>query len=251
MKKLIKISCLLISSFGLLAFTSISASAKEPKDLAGEYKKATTQEERMAKLRELGTSMIDKRLDSLDQVRQILTEAMKISETTRTGLLSRIENNISSLNALKTEIEQESDLAVLKDKVRSIITGYRIYVVFLPQTRGLAAVDRLRTYQEKLDSWKAKISEKITAARTAGYNVSEIETKLTAATDNLAAGASKLESAERNLSAMSIERVAESRAYFLNGKTNVREARGFFHEARQQLRSAVNSLKQLVGEKGE
>ncbi len=214
-------------------------------DALNEYRNAKTQEEKLEKVKALGVDMIDRRIASLEQLKKILDQAVKLEPTLRDSLIIRINDAENGLNALKTEIQTGTDFEAVREKVRSIITGYRVYAVFMPQIRGLAVIDRLRTYQETLDALKVALQAKVDDAEAAGRPVEESQGKIDRATTALANGASFLATAERDFSNMKIDEAVAAHDLFKNGKGDLQNARDSFHQAKTLLREATNVLREL------
>lgn len=199
------------------------------------------------KLQELGASMIDKRVALITKYDTGLSQTKYISDTILSqvrGELSRVQGE---LEALKTKIAGEEDIATLKADVKSVITNYRIYSVFLPQSAGIVASDRLRTLQAKLNELKAKISSKADELEAAGKDVTEIRSLLTTAAEQLSAAEGHVSIAESKFASMTIADPEAASALKLQGKAELISARQSFSEARTNLKAAVTKIKELAG----
>jgi hypothetical protein len=77
---------------------------------------------------------------------------------------------------LEAKINADTDPAVLKTDIESITKSYRIYALVIPQGAVLASADRLLMLADSLTALNAKLQTRITAAQTAGKNVSALQT---------------------------------------------------------------------------
>lgn len=236
----LNIVCLsiILTVFGLITF----GQAQSSNEKLNEYKNAKSQEQKLEKVIQLGIDMVDRRLTSLDQLKNILNQAMKLSPAVKESLIERIDGNTAGLIVIKTDIQQDTDFTAVREKVRSIISGYRIYAVSMPQIRGLAVVDRLRIYQERLDTLKVRIQAKTDEAQAAGRNVDTIQNKLNQATEKLSNGVSFLATAERDFTNMKIDDINTARDLFLAAKKDIQNARESFNLSKNLLRDATNAL---------
>lgn len=216
------------------------------KRLTNEYRAARTNETRLTALRELGESMIDRRLTALSKAKGLLEGATRISETTRTSLLAVITDNSSRLADLKTDIQVETDLTVLKTLVQSIVVDYRIYVVVLPQTHGLATADRLGYFGEKVSSLADRVQQKTDELAAEGKDVSEITPLITQAQTKIAEANTDNDQAEAKFAAMKVEDPNGAKTLAQEGKTELQSARTNLQGAWSLLKDAVNAIKGLV-----
>ncbi len=199
-----------------------------------------------AKLQSLGASMVDKRVTSITKYDSALAKTKQISEPTLNtirGELSRVKNELTSI---KEKIIGETDRATLRADVKSIVTNYRVYQVFLPQSAGIVAVDRMRAYSAKLDEVSSKIGAKADEVEGQGKDVSEIRALLSASVSSITNGKSTTDAALEKFNAMSISDPEGARTLRTDGRSSLQTARTNFSSARVSLRDAAQKLKQLV-----
>ena len=137
------------------------------------------------KLQNLGASMVDKRVTTITKYDSALAKTKYISEPTLTAIRGELNKITSELSSLKAKIMNETDIPTLRADVKSIVTNYRVYQVFLPQSAGIVAVDRMRAYSTKLDEVSTKIGAKADEVEGQGKDVSEVRSLLSSATANI------------------------------------------------------------------
>lgn len=121
---------------------------------------------------------IQRRITSLTELSAKVSSIKRLSAAQKTTLTSQIQSEITSLTTLQAKIQADTDPAVLKADVQSIVTSYRVYALFMPQIRLLAASSVLMETADKMSSLSANLQTRITAAQAAGANVSNMQASL-------------------------------------------------------------------------
>lgn len=200
-------------------------------------------------LQELGVKMIDTRVKSVTKYDGFLSQTKNISDKTLgkvRGELSRVKTELDT--ELKPKIQKETDIAVLKEDVKSIVDKYRVYQVFLTQSAGVVAVDRLITFQQKLYDLKDKVAEKADELEEAGKDVSNIRSLISSADTQISNASTDIMGAESKFSSMQISNPEVARNLKLEGRGSLIDARENFSKARTNLRDAVSQIKELISE---
>jgi hypothetical protein len=226
----------------LILLTFLSAALIMPNIALGARTLKATPE----KLQELGAKMIDKRIAAITKYDGFLNQTKHISQPvldTVQGELSRVSGELGSL---KTKIQSETDIETLKTLVRSIVTDYYVYRVFLPQSAGIVSVDRMRAYEAKLIELNSKISAKADQLEEQGMDVSEIRNLISTADGYLTTGKGYISTAESKFTSMSISDPEGAKTLKLDGRSALLDARKSFSEARGNMRQAVQKIKKLL-----
>lgn len=198
------------------------------------------------KLQELGSKMVDKRVTSLNSYDKLLVQAKHISQEIIADVRNDIASTNGNLEALKNKIMSEVDLPALKTDIKSIVDDYRVYQVFLPQSSGIIACDRLSAFYAKLDELKTKISQKANELETTGKDVSKVRELLSAADNSLNSGKEYISAAQNKFSSMSISDPEGSRVLKLDGRSALLDAKKVSLDARNNLQQAISQIKELV-----
>ena len=81
------------------------------------------------------------------------------------SLASLVSSEIANLTALKSKIEAETDLSVLKGDVKSITNSYRIFALVIPQGRIEVAADKIADVASSLTTLSGKLQARIDTAQ--------------------------------------------------------------------------------------
>ena len=106
-------------------------------------------------------------------------QAMKhVSDANKTTLVASVQTQITILTTLKTKIDADTDVTILKTDVQSITKSIRIYMLVMPQIFIAAASDRLLDVSADMTTVGTLLSARITEAKTAGKNTSDLDAAL-------------------------------------------------------------------------
>lgn len=114
---------------------------------------------------------IARRIANLNALLSRVGQMKNISSTELASLQASINAQISALNTLKVKIDADTDLVTVKTDLQSITKDYRIYMVVLPQSRIVAAADRVETIVSDMQALAPKLQARITAAAAAGHDM--------------------------------------------------------------------------------
>ena len=130
-------------------------------------------------LKSRGDAEINRRLTSLNTLTSAINATTKLSSSDQSALASEVSTEISGLTALKTKLDGDTDITVVRADIQSIFADYRVYALILPKVRILIAADRLSIADTTLTNLATKIAAQITADQAAGKNVASLSTQLT------------------------------------------------------------------------
>ena len=126
-----------------------------------------------------GDKEIDRRVQALGELNTRIDAMQRVTANFKQTLTTNIQNQITGLNQLKTKIDADTDVATLKVDVKTITDSYRIYMLVMPQARIAASADREVTLITMMNQLGAKLQARISAAQSAGSNVSALLAALT------------------------------------------------------------------------
>lgn len=122
---------------------------------------------------------INRRIDSLKKLMGRINEVKRLSPEQKKSLITEVQSQIDSLEALQTKIATETDPQVLRTDVQSIVKDYRIYLLFIPKMAIIATADRMLNVADQESSLAAKLQTRLTAAQSAGKDVTTLQASLT------------------------------------------------------------------------
>lgn len=140
--------------------------------------KAQNDAQRLTDLKQRAQTEIDRRIKALNNLVTRLGNMKKISDVELADFTSQIQTEIDGLTILKSEIEQETDLTTLREKVKSIVTDYYIFAFFIQYINISAALDRALATQTNMATVVDKLSTRINEAESAGKDVTELKSLL-------------------------------------------------------------------------
>ena len=141
-------------------------------------RKAAKLDQANAKLQDRANKEIDRRLTALNKLQSKIQETTRISPTDKSSLTTTIQAQINLLNNLKVKIGADTDAVTLKADIQSITRAYRIYALILPQIEIRVAADKLASTTDLLSILATKLQARITAAQTAGTDVTALQATL-------------------------------------------------------------------------
>ncbi len=121
----------------------------------------TKGEQRITNLKSRGDREIDRRIAALNSLLNKINGLKKLSASDKTTFSSQIQTEISNLTELRVKIDADSDLATLRNDVKSIVSSYRVFLLFMPKIRLLAAADRMSEAADNLSSIATKLQGRI------------------------------------------------------------------------------------------
>lgn len=133
---------------------------------------------RMEAIKANATREIDRRIALLNQDISRINAMQKLSDAQKASLVATAQTNITNLTTLKAKIAADTDIETLKTDVKSITQSYRIFALVHPQGRIIAAADRILATADNLVTVQGKLQVRITAAQTAGKDVTAMNTAM-------------------------------------------------------------------------
>lgn len=210
-----------------------------------EYSESKIESVQIEILKTLGENMIQRRLNALSYAQNLLAQARLVAEDVKEEVGEMLEQDEAGLSKLKDEIESETSLDALKNKVQSIINDFRIYIVELPKAHGLAVVSHYRSMSDKLDGLADKISE---FAGEADVDVSEIDKLVDEAKKVLSSAENNLDEAENKFNEMDIQWPTRATTLNLEGRGKIIDAKGELNEAFAKLKQAAAEIKSAIAD---
>jgi hypothetical protein len=167
----------LISSFTLLVVfvTPVLAQTATPASL----RSAANLQARIQKLITRGDADISQRLTAINAAITKIQGLQKLSDVQKTTITGNLQNSITNLNTLKSKIDADTDITALSSDVTSIMIHNRIYMLIIPQTAIVTAVDRIQVVTVSMQALVTKLQTRLTQDQTAGKNVTALQTSLT------------------------------------------------------------------------
>jgi len=144
--------------------------------ISGKVQESTAN--RVTKLNDRAVAEIDRRVAALQKLITLLSNVKRLTADQKVSFTTQIQAEITSLQTLEAKIKLDTDITTLKTDVQSIIKSYRVYLLFMPKIEIVAAADRMVNIADQMSSLSAKLQTRIDMVKTAGNDVSSLQTLL-------------------------------------------------------------------------
>lgn len=161
----------LVTTLGISSVSTVSAATLS----------STLTERQQARLQVIiskGDLEITRRLTKLQALNSKITAATRLSAADKTALQNEVTAAISGLTTLKTQLDSETTLEGAKTDVKNIYNEYRVYALVLPKVHLIRTADSQQATEAKLSALATKLQSRITAAKEAGKDVTDLQSKL-------------------------------------------------------------------------
>jgi len=214
-------------------FMSLPAAANAASDETEATSRPTIEQ-----VKERAQAAIDRRLDTLDELTQRVTDSAYMTDAHKSVLLGEYASAEFGLAALADEIAAATNGDELRKLVPLIAKDFRIYLVVVPKSREVNASDRVGDVVDRLDEAADTVAEAIRRGEEAGLDMSAAQRWLVSARDDIAEARGTgvpVAGDVIGLQASDWEEPASS---------NLQEGRRRLENARVDIRKAVASLEQ-------
>lgn len=143
-----------------------------------------------------GDQEIARRLASLTALTAKISAATKLTPSDKATLNTEVSTTTSGLTTLKAKLDAETTVDAARTDAQSILTEYRVYALVLPKVHLVKVADDIQAADTKLTTLAQTLQTRITTDKSAGKDVSALQTKLDDMNANIAsaqAAASKIE----------------------------------------------------------
>lgn len=120
------------------------------------------QETRVTNLKAKGDREIERRLQTLNNMTTRISQSTNLSASNKVSLTTLLQNEINNLVALKAKIDADTDITMLRTDIKSIVDGYRVYLLVVPQVGLVVAADTILTAAGRLSTISAKLQPQVT-----------------------------------------------------------------------------------------
>ncbi len=144
-------------------------------------KQEERKQEKVSLKKDKAYAEIDRRITALTALITRINSLKKLSADQKVSLSGQVNTQISSLQTLRTKIEADTDLETLKADKKSIVDSYRIFLLFMPKIRIIAAADEILDIADIMKGMTqdptalTKINDAITQANSAISTVSTLD----------------------------------------------------------------------------
>jgi hypothetical protein len=128
---------------------------------------------------------IQRRVTSLQNLIMRLGLIKKLNQSQKDKLIANANDQVTKLNALASKIASDTDVAEAREDRKSIFSQYRIYMLFIPQTRIILAADRVTEVAELLEQVQIPLTSRVAQLKAEGKDTKALDDALTGAAAKL------------------------------------------------------------------
>ena len=196
---------------------------------------------------------IEKRIESLEKTLERISEMKNVSDSEKNSIKAEIQSEITKLNALKSKIDSDTDLATIKTDLKSITEGSRIYALIIPRANILASVDKINTIATMLETISIKLQVRIDEVKASSTSATstraaEMQTLLDSIKAKIADAKKEALTAQTTVSGLTPDNgnktiLDSNNAKIKSAKANIKTANKDLDEVRKFARSITKALK--------
>lgn len=134
----------------------------------------------IATLRAFGDCEIARRYVTLDKLSAKISSSKVLTSSHAAALSGEVGATKTGLAGLKTQIDSETSLLVLRADVKKIATDYRVYLLVAPKVNLVNGADGVLATKAMFDKVSTALTARIAAAKAAGKDVAAAQADLDA-----------------------------------------------------------------------
>ncbi len=119
------------------------------------------QETRLTRLHARCDQEVNVRINNLNGLNTAVGNLKKLPSAQISQFQNEIQTDINGLTSLKAKCDADTDAPTLISDIKSIFTNFRVYAVFMPQVRLLAAADRMGVTVDLFSDYANKLQYRI------------------------------------------------------------------------------------------
>lgn len=199
----------------------------------------------ISRLKTRADNEITRRINALTLLMGRINDIKRLTTDQKNTLTSQIQDQINSLNTLKTKIDADTDLATLRTDVQSVVQSYRIFALFIPKTYIIIRGDRLLDIVDLLTGIQGKLQTRIDAAKSAGNDTTAMQSLIADMTSKLADAKTQATNAINAVTPLTPDGYPANKATLQSARTMLVTARQDIqaaHQDEQKIRQDLVNL---------
>lgn len=195
------------------------------------------------KMQARGSENVDQRIKRLQEQVARIAKMERLSADQKASITAELNAQIASLTTLKASIAAETDPAKIKELMQSVTKEHRVYAVTMPKAAITAAADRIMNVVAKMESFSAKLSERVTASGSAeaATTLTDFTAKLADAKVQAQAAASLVANLQPDNGDATV--AAANTAAIKSAKEKIDAARADLKAAREDIRIILKAVR--------
>jgi hypothetical protein len=182
------------------------------------------------------------RQQRLSDLTSEVSKASHLTSSDRATLSSDLSSETAGINALAAKVPNDTTWAELRADAKSMLDGYRVFVVMSPQVHETIAADTAAAIEQKLQAAEPQIEALIKYEQSQGKNVGAAQTAYDALVAEVDQAASDTNGVAAVVLAQTPAGYPGNKTVFTNARSNLEQARSALHTARGDLQTIVHVL---------
>jgi hypothetical protein len=186
----------------------------------------------LATVKARATAEIDGRIARLNAQIKRVGEMDRLSAEQKASIAAELSAQVTNLTALKVKIAAETDIAMVREHMKSVTKAYRVYLVTMPKAAITAAADRIMNVAAQMETFSAKLSARITASASVEVKaaLADMNAKIADAKVQAQAGAAlvanlQADNGDTAIAASNAEALKSAKAKIEAGQADLKAAR--------------------------
>ena len=201
-------------------------------------KRAEKQSDRTNHLKTKANEEITRRITALQNLTTKISLLKRLTADQKLAFTNQIQTEITNLTALKAKIAQDTDLSTLQADVKSIMSSYRIYALFIPKIHILVTSEKMNEIIAQMEQLEAKLATRIQEAKTRDKDTTTLQVILSDMQTSLQDAKTQSQNAQNTVLSLTPEGYPDN-------KTALENAREMLQKGQKDLQTARQSAKTI------
>lgn len=206
------------------------------------FRKAANDTTRITNLKTAGDKLIQARLNTLNKLITTISNA-NIDSSIKTDLTSQVQGQISQLTTLQSTIASETNLANLKNDIKSIFPNHYIYVLFIPVIHSQVAATRINKAIATLTSLEPQIESFLSQLKTEKTDTTSGDAAYADYKTQLATATNATSSAIASFKSVDLSNETSGKSALSAGRTSLTNAKNALEKVKSDLQTIANLSK--------
>lgn len=228
-----------IATLGVIGMSSSPIYAVTPSPTPNAAKLAAVQAK--------GDTDISVRLTSLGSLISSVSASTKLSSAQKSSLSAEMQGEVTALTALKSKIETDTDIPTTRADYAMIFSAHYIYAFYIPRVNRILAADAQSDAAATLTTLATTLQGYVTQAKTAGNDVTALQTALTDMQAKATDATTQSQNALSTLLPLTSAGYPNNKTTVQGTSTSITTARTDLKTARADAGTIVAALKKMLG----
>lgn len=249
MKKIISFSIsmlLLVNLTGVVSAQTSTGSATTNRT-AAQVARDNAAAAKLTNLKNKAIAEIDRRLTSLNNLLSRVSSNEKLSSSNRVILTTEIQKEVTGLLELRSKIEADTEMTILRADVKSIVTAYRVYALLVPKVNLILASERSLSVVDNMATISGKLRLEVDNLKASGKDTAELQRMLNDLDKDLDTNRIKIINTQNSVLALTPDGYPGNRSILQNSRKTLATMIGDVKTLRAEINEIVKKIRQMGG----